>query len=134
VRSPFLAPRVVEHAFSLPDAYRMRGLTGKRMLRDAVCDLLPQQILKRPKKGFGIPVAAWLNGALRPLAHDLLGEAAVRRAGLFEPREVQRLLDQHSRMERDNRKQLWTLLVFELWRREHIVSRVTAPVHGFRDA
>jgi asparagine synthase (glutamine-hydrolysing) len=127
VRAPFLARAVVEHAFSLPDAYRMRGFTGKRILRDAVRDLLPRQILQRPKKGFGMPVAAWLNGALRPLVYDLLGETAVRQAGLFEPREVRRLLDQHGRMERDNRKQLWTLLVFELWRREHIASRATAP-------
>jgi asparagine synthase (glutamine-hydrolysing) len=130
VRAPFLARDVVEFAFSLPDSFRMRRLTGKRILRDAVRDLLPPSILRRPKKGFGMPVAAWLNGALRPLVHDLLGETAVRQAGLFEPREVQRLLDQHGRMERDNRKQLWTLLVFELWRREHIACRADAQQAG----
>lgn len=123
VRAPLLARDVVEFAFSLPDSYRMRRLTGKRILRDAVHDLLPPAIMRRPKKGFGMPVAAWLNGALRPLAHDVLGEAALREAGLFEPREVGRLLAQHERMERDNRKPIWTLLILELWRRHHLQAR-----------
>ena len=60
VRAPFLARDVVEFAFQLPDSFRMRGLTGKRILRDAVRDLLPDSVLRRPKKGFGMPVAAWL--------------------------------------------------------------------------
>jgi asparagine synthase (glutamine-hydrolysing) len=120
VRAPFLAHRVVEHAFAVPDTYRMSWLTGKRMLRDAVRDLLPAGILQRPKKGFGMPVGAWLNGALRDLADDLLGPDSVRRAGFFEPREVQRLLADHRGMKQDNRKKLWTLLVLELWRRENI--------------
>jgi asparagine synthase (glutamine-hydrolysing) len=119
VRAPFLARDVVEFAFSLPDAYRMRGLTGKRILRDAVRDRLPESILERPKKGFGMPVAAWLKGPLRPLAHDLLGPASLAQTGLFEPDVVQRLLDEHDRGQADHRKPLWTLLVFELWRRRN---------------
>jgi asparagine synthase (glutamine-hydrolysing) len=126
VRAPFLARRVVELAFSVPDAYRMRGLTGKRMLRDAVRDLLPPSILARPKKGFGMPVAAWLNGPLRPLLHDLLGTDAVRNAGLLRPAAVQELLRQHAAGTRDLRKPLWTLLVLELWRRHHLAGRTAA--------
>lgn len=120
VRAPFLARDVVEFAFSLPDAFRMRGLTGKRLLRDAVRDLLPPSILRRPKKGFGMPVAAWLHGPLRSLAHDLLGSDAVLRAGLFRPEAVRRMLDEHDRRIRDNRKPIWTLLVLELWRRAQL--------------
>jgi asparagine synthase (glutamine-hydrolysing) len=120
VRAPFLARDVVELAFSLPDTYRMRRLSGKRLLRDAMRDLLPPQILTRPKKGFGMPVAAWLTGALRPLVHDLLGSAAVTNAGLFRPATVHRLLDEHDRRARDHRKPIWTLLVLELWRRAHL--------------
>ena len=122
VRAPFLARDVVEFAFGLPDAYRMRGLTGKRLLRDAVRDLLPPQILARPKKGFGMPVAAWLTGALRPLAHDLLGPAAIADVGLFQPAAVRRMLDEHDRRIRDHRKPLWTLLVLELWRRAYVAA------------
>jgi asparagine synthase (glutamine-hydrolysing) len=122
VRSPFLSRAVVEFAFAMPDAYRMKGLTGKRMLRDAVRDLLPAAVLERPKKGFGVPVAAWLTGPLRELARDVLAADALRAAGLFRPAAVQRLLDAHERRQADHRKPLWTLLVFELWRREHLAG------------
>ena len=118
VRAPFLAPDVVDFAFAMPARYHMRGLRGKRLLRAAVADLLPDAILRRPKKGFGIPVAAWLTGTLKPLLTDVLSPAALRDAGLFEPAEVQTLVDQHLRGVADHRKPLWTLLVLELWRRE----------------
>ena len=120
VRAPFLAREVVELAFSVPDSFRMRGLTGKRMLRDAVRDLLPASILERPKKGFGIPVAAWLNGPLRDLVQDVLGPEAMRAGGIFEAAEVSRMVDAHAQRQVDYRKPLWTLLVFELWRREYL--------------
>lgn len=120
VRAPFLSPDVVQFAFSLPDGYHMRRLTGKRLLRDAVADLLPRDVLSRPKKGFGIPVARWLNGPLRELTDDLLSADALVGPGLFHPPEVQRLLREHRSGTRDHRKPLWTLLVFELWRRAHL--------------
>jgi asparagine synthase (glutamine-hydrolysing) len=120
VRAPFLAPDVVAFAFSLPDSYHMRGLTGKRLLRGAMADLLPRQVLTRPKKGFGIPVGRWLNGPLRELTDDLLSADALASEGLFEPGEVQRRLREHRAGRRDHRKPLWTLLVFELWRRAHL--------------
>jgi asparagine synthase (glutamine-hydrolysing) len=127
VRAPFLARDVVEFAFSLPDAYRMRGLTGKRILRDAARSLVPASILQRPKKGFGMPVAAWLNGALRPLVDDVLGTDALAAAGIFRPAEIQRMLQLHRARKRDLRKPLWTLLVFELWRRNLLQRRAAAP-------
>ncbi|HUF51877.1 MAG TPA: asparagine synthase C-terminal domain-containing protein, partial [Longimicrobiales bacterium] len=129
VRAPLLARDVVEFAFSLPDSYRMRGLRGKRILRDAVRDLLPAAILTRPKKGFGMPVGVWLNGSLRDLTNDLLGPDAVRTAGLFQPSAVARLLDEHRRRVNDHRKPLWTLLILELWRRSHIGSHVPDAAH-----
>jgi asparagine synthase (glutamine-hydrolysing) len=128
VRAPFLARDVVEFAFALPDSFRMRGLTGKRLLRDAVRELLPAETLRRPKKGFGIPVATWLNGALRPLLHELLSADALRQTGLFRPDYVQQLVREHAAGQADHRKQLWTLLVFELWRRHHLVTRVVEPL------
>jgi asparagine synthase (glutamine-hydrolysing) len=127
VRAPFLARSVVDFAFSLPDAYRMRGLTGKRILRAAVSDLLPADVLRRPKKGFGIPVAAWLNHALRDLVQDVLSPAALRSSGLFRPDTVQQMLREHAAGLADHRKPLWTLLVFELWRRHHLGSRMAEP-------
>jgi asparagine synthase (glutamine-hydrolysing) len=119
VRAPFLARTVVDFAFALPDAFRMRGLTGKRILRDAVRDLLPASVLSRPKKGFGMPVAAWLNGPLRSLADEMLDEQRLKQADWFRPETVQRMLRDHREGRADNRKPLWTLLVFELWREQH---------------
>ncbi len=117
VRAPYLARAVVEFAATLPDAYRMRGLQGKRILRDVARDLLPASILRRPKKGFGIPVAAWLRGPLRTLLQDTLEPAGIRAAGLFDATVVHQLVGEHLSRRRDHRKPLWTLLVFELWRR-----------------
>ena len=120
VRAPLLARAVVEFAFAQPDAYRMHGLTGKRMLRDAVRDLLPQRVIERPKKGFGMPVAAWLNGPLRPLANDMLGSGRLRAAGWFRPDTVAGMLRAHHEGRADLRKPIWTLLVFELWREQKL--------------
>jgi asparagine synthase (glutamine-hydrolysing) len=128
VRAPFLARDVVEFAFAVPDSFRMQGITGKRLLRAAVRELLPAEILNRPKKGFGIPVAAWLRGPLRPLLRDVLDSSALAQTGLFRPNAVLRMIDDHERNLTDHRKPLWTLFVFELWRRHHLpVSRSLQP-------
>ncbi len=123
VRAPFLARDVVNFAFGLPDSFRMQGRSVKRLLKDAARPLLPSEIIDRPKKGFGMPVAAWLNGPLRSLVHDVLGADALQRAGIFNPAAVQGMLDTHMRKRADLRKPLWTLFVFELWRRYHLEQR-----------
>jgi asparagine synthase (glutamine-hydrolysing) len=87
-----------------------------------VRDLLPARVIARAKKGFGMPVAAWLAGPLRPLARDLLSESALRQAGLFDPAGIAHLLDEHEKGRADHRKPLWTLLVFELWRQRLLAS------------
>ncbi|MGH7500184.1 MAG: asparagine synthetase B family protein [Longimicrobiales bacterium] len=130
VRAPFLARDVLEFAFSVPDAYRMRGLSGKRMLRDAVRGLLPDAVIDRPKKGFGMPVAAWLNGPLAPLVDDLFAPDRLRAAGLFRAGTVQRMLADHRAGLADHRKPLWTLLVFELWRAHHLVAKRESVLSG----
>jgi asparagine synthase (glutamine-hydrolysing) len=123
LRAPFLARDVVEFAFSLPDSYRMRGLTGKRILRDALRGVVPPSVFERPKKGFGMPVAMWLMGPLRPLAEEMLSPDRLRQTGWFRTDAVARLLREHHEGRADHRKPLWTLLVLELWREHHIVAR-----------
>ena len=91
---------------------------------------MPRAVLARPKKGFGIPVGEWLNGPLRTMVSDLLSDDAIRRVGLFQPAEVQRLLREHREGIRDFRKPLWTLVVFELWRRAHLEGPATAQLSG----
>lgn len=121
VRAPFLDTDLVEMAYSLPWTYKLRGWTTKHLLKRSMEDLLPRDIIRRPKKGFGIPVAKWLQGPLRAMATDLLAPQRLLRAGLFDAGEVERLLDEHLRGRSDHRKPLWTLMAFELWR-EHYAS------------
>ncbi|HEY6246531.1 MAG TPA: asparagine synthase (glutamine-hydrolyzing) [Pyrinomonadaceae bacterium] len=120
VRAPFLDPRVAEFAASLPSDYKLRGHKTKYILKKAVNDLLPPFVTRRPKKGFGVPVAEWLKQKLRPMARDLLSPERVRRAGVFNPDFVSRLQDEHERGTANHRKLLWTLLMFELWHESFI--------------
>ena len=120
VRAPFLDPRVAEFAASLPSNYKLRGQKTKYILKKAVHDLLPPFVTRRPKKGFGVPVAEWLKYKLRPLARDLLSPERVRRAGVFNAEFVARLQDEHERGIANHRKLLWTLLMFELWHESFI--------------
>ncbi|HXC71759.1 MAG TPA: asparagine synthase (glutamine-hydrolyzing) [Pyrinomonadaceae bacterium] len=115
VRAPFLDPRVAEFVASLPGNYRLRGQKTKYILKKAVKELLPPFVTRRPKKGFGVPVAEWLKVKLRPVARDLLSPERVRRAGVFNPNYIARLQDEHERGVANHRKLLWTLLMFELW-------------------
>ncbi len=115
VRAPFLDPRVAQFAAQLPLEYKLRGNKGKYILKKAVEPLLPKNILQRPKKGFGIPIAEWLKGRLNPLMHDLLAPERLKNQGLFDEKFVQKLIREHETNAASHHKQLWTLLVFQLW-------------------
>jgi asparagine synthase (glutamine-hydrolysing) len=114
-RAPFLDPRVAQFAASIPLSYKLHGSKGKYILKKAVKDLLPKEILARSKKGFGIPIAEWLKGRLNPMLHDLLVTERLERQGLFDPAFVQELIAEHEHGVASHHKQLWTLLVFQLW-------------------
>jgi len=79
--------------------------------------LIPDEILRRPKKGFGIPVAAWIRRPLRPLFEDLFSPASLCRSGVLHPPAARALLDRHLDGSADLRKPLWTLAMFLLWQR-----------------
>jgi asparagine synthase (glutamine-hydrolysing) len=115
VRAPFLDPRVAEFAARLPLEYKLKGSKGKYILKKAVEPLLPKNILDRPKKGFGIPIADWLKGRLNPLMRDLLAPARLKNQGLFDEKFVEKLIREHETGAASHHKQLWTLLVFQLW-------------------
>ena len=116
-RVPFLDHRVVELLARVPPELKLRGMTTKHLLKQATRHLLPPDIRLRPKKGFGIPVAEWLKGPLRPWMEDLLRPEEVGRDDLFRPEAVRRLAGEHLAGRADHRKLLWTLLMFLQWRR-----------------
>jgi asparagine synthase (glutamine-hydrolysing) len=115
VRAPFLDPRVAQFAASIPLAYKLKGNKGKYILKKAVEPLLPKNILHRSKKGFGIPIAEWLKGRLNPLMHELLDPKRLKNQGLFDEKFVQKIIKEHETNIASHHKQLWTLLVFQLW-------------------
>jgi asparagine synthase (glutamine-hydrolysing) len=114
-RVPLLNNDFVEYATNLPLNMKLRGLRSKFLLKRAVRGILPDSILNRPKKGFGIPVAHWFRGPLKEQMLSVLSPERVAREGFFDPGAVRRLIDDHLDGRRDNRKQLWTLFAFELW-------------------
>ena len=114
-RSPFLDHHVIEFAASLPEKYKLRGLTTKYLLKKVLKKLLPAENLSRRKMGFGVPIGHWFRGKLQPfLRETILSEPALKR-GLFKPEAVKRLVELHTRGERDYSHQLWTLSMLELW-------------------
>jgi len=119
LRAPYLDTAVVEFAARLPWRLKMSFTRTKVILKRALRGVVPDEILRRPKKGFGIPVAAWIRGPLRPLFEEMLSESALRDAGVFDAQAVRALLRTHLEGRADLRKPLWTLLMFQLWRKHH---------------
>ncbi|MEU4834256.1 asparagine synthase (glutamine-hydrolyzing) [Streptosporangium sp. NPDC023615] len=119
-RSPFLDHHLMEWAAGLPDPLKVRDRRTKLLLRRAVAPWLPGRLHNRPKRGFGVPLAAWLRGELRELAHDTLTDDTARGRGLFRPEVVAGLLRRHDEGA-DHGDRLWALLQFELWHRAHAV-------------
>jgi asparagine synthase (glutamine-hydrolysing) len=120
VRVPFLNRDVADFVTALPLGLKLHRLTGKYLLKKSVERVLPREIIKRPKKGFNMPVAHWLTSELRDLVLDMLSEERISRQGFFNYPYVKHLLDEHFSRRRDNRKTLWTLLMFQMWYNTYI--------------
>ena len=115
VRAPFLDHELVEFVMGLPSHYKLSGMTSKYILKKALKDTIPNEIIHRKKKGFGVPIAKWVKGELRGLFEELLSPRRIEEEGFLRPEYVASLLQDHLSNRKDNRKQLWTLLVWELW-------------------
>ncbi len=120
VRVPFLNASLAEYVAEIPHELKLRGLKTKFVLKKAMSDLLPPEIVNRSKKGFNVPVGYWIEGSLRELVRDQLAPEKLKREGFFEPAYVEKLLREHAGGVRDHRKLLWTLLVFELWQEKYL--------------
>lgn len=123
VRVPLLDPDLVRLAFSLPLNQKQRGRQGKWVLTEAMRGILPDQVLNRPKTGFGAPLRQWLRGPLRALLNDTLSSSALRRRGLFDPVGVQQLIVDDAAGRVDGSYALLALLCVELWCQRFIDQR-----------
>ena len=115
-RSPLLDHEFVELAYRMPGDWKLRGLSGhKWIFKEAFKDLLPPEILKRKKMGFGIPLGSWFRGALKEYWADrVLSRDALAR-GYFTEKGLRALWDQHQSGRHDHGYRLWALLMLELW-------------------
>ena len=116
-RVPFLDHALVEFAASIPSKYATRGLAGKMILKSAVEDLLPREIIYRKKMGFPTPWAHWLAGPQLDSVELTLTENRTLERGLFRPEALQRLFAEHRSGRCDNGNRIWRLLNLELWMR-----------------
>jgi len=115
VRVPLLDHRVVESAWTLPLAMRIRGGRTKWVLREVLARRVPPALTERPKRGFAQPIGAWLLGPLRPWAEDLLSPVALDRVGLVHSAPVRALWDEHLSGRADHHAALWAVLVLQAW-------------------
>ncbi len=132
-RVPFVDYRIVEFAHRLPARYKLGGnmLSGyvqKYLLKKVAERYLPKEIVYRPKAPFGAPLRAWVRKDLDEMIHDLLSPERLRQRGLFNPSAIATMLQQHRTGQEDSAHRIWALLTLELWMREFIDKRVTAPL------
>jgi asparagine synthase (glutamine-hydrolysing) len=101
----------------------MKNSVTKYIFKEAVRDFVPNEILDRPKQGFGVPIDVWINQQLRGRIHETLLEPRTLQRGFFEPKYINVLLDEHSRGRRDHSSQLWLLWMLELWQRKFVDNK-----------
>lgn len=116
-RVPFLDHPLVEFAAALPQRMKLRGVTTKYILREAMKGALPPQILSRRKMGFPVPVGAWFAGAFRHVLDEFVLSPRAAARGLFDMNAVSRMADQHLRGEQKHDQRLWALVNLEIWQR-----------------
>ncbi len=118
VRCPMLDDKFADLAAQIPHAWKLRNGRGKDILIQALGDRLPTELLRQPKRGFGVPLAHWFRGSLRSFLWDHLTSPSFFDRGIVSPEFVRYLLEEHDRGRRNNYHHLWKLLMLELWFRE----------------
>ena len=115
-RVPLIDHRVVEFAWRLPRAAKIRGGVSKWLLRQVLYRHVPKALVERPKMGFAVPLGDWLRGPLRGWAEELLAEPRLRQAGFFDAARVRQVWSDHLSGRRNHQYMLWNVLMFEAWR------------------
>ena len=115
VRVPFLDPRVIELAWSLPMSMKKADGQSKWALRQVLYKYVPAKLVDRPKAGFGAPIGHWLRGPLREWAEELLSEQALLNHGVFSAKTVRRAWNAHIHNGVDASSYLWSVITMQSW-------------------
>ena len=119
-RVPLLDHKLIEFVTRIPASMKMAGIETKHLFKRAIADLVPAEIINRPKQGFGVPIQQWINQQLRERIRDTLNDPRTLQRGYISRSHVELLLDEHERGRRDHAMALWSLLMLELWHRQHV--------------
>jgi asparagine synthase (glutamine-hydrolysing) len=122
LRVPFLDHKLVEFAAQLPQDMKLKGGTGKVLLRRIMKNVLPASILHRSKKGFPVPTMSWLRGPLKEFTRETLLAQGSACHNYFDPEVLREIVDRHE-AGADRQQEIWTLLVFEQWHRAFVQAR-----------
>ena len=118
-RIPFLDHHVFAFSSALPLSYKINKGTSKWILREVLKKYIPENLINRPKMGFGIPLEAWLRGPLKEWADDLLDEKVLKESGMLNPKVVRQKWEEHISGKRNWHYQLWAILMFQAWYKEN---------------
>jgi asparagine synthase (glutamine-hydrolysing) len=127
-RVPFLDHRLVELSAKMPGRHKIRGNRLKYVLKKALANLLPAEILHRPKRGFGAPMGAWLKNELAGYLDSVLSKGTIERRGFFSWEQVERTIQMHRSNRRDYTDHLLALMNFELWCRVYLDGAALSDV------
>jgi asparagine synthase (glutamine-hydrolysing) len=133
LRSPFLDRRVAEFAMRIPAHLKIKRGRIKHMTRELASRYLPDSIVNRPKKGFGFPLALWLQGPLRGLMQRTIDESRFVAAGLFRRDALQRLQDEHVSGRFDHNYRLWMVFNLEMFWRHYLQGEDVATLEAWVD-
>jgi asparagine synthase (glutamine-hydrolysing) len=117
LRVPFLDKHVVEHAFQFADNEKLRGKYGKYAVRQALSEVVPEWVLRRPKAGFPVPISAWLFGEWKDYVETTLLDRGASTAGLFRGEQIEKLFQAPAKQQRRAARLLWNLFTLEMWYR-----------------
>ncbi len=131
-RMPLLDHRIIEFAWKMPLSMKIRNGQGKWLLRQILYKYVPENLIERPKAGFGIPIESWLRGPLRDWAESLLDEGRLRREGFFNPLPIRQKWAEHLSGDRNWQHHLWDVLMFQAWleKNDAIIPELSATHKG----
>lgn len=119
-RCPFLDHELLEFACTIPSELKLKGMTTKYILKRALQGIVPQEIIRRKKHGFGVPVGRWFRTSLNSYLHETLLSREALARGYFHEATLRRLIAEHESGKRDHGHRLWSLLTLEIWHRMFI--------------